>query len=217
MGYFRELPDAEIQSFLNDKRSSTDYILVKNLFRRVKLREDIHNIITIFDKYIIPEGARPDTVADQLYGSPELDWVVLINAGIINVRNDWPLSNRDLFNFCYEKYGSELNAVRFYETTEVKDSIGRLILPAGKIVDPTFNIQDPNNPGFMLNRPPIVSITNYEYETRVNDDKREIYVLKQSYLQQFLSDSRNLMLYNESSEYVNETLIRTENTRNTLP
>ena len=217
MGYFRELPDAEIQSFLNDKRSSTDYILVKNLFRRVKLREDIHNIITIFDKYIIPEGARPDTVADQLYGSPELDWVVLINAGIINVRNDWPLSNRDLFNFCYEKYGSELNAVRFYETTEVKDSIGRLILPAGKIVDPTFNIQDPNNPGFMLNRPPIVSITNYEYETRVNNDKREIYVLKQSYLQQFLSDSRNLMLYNESSEYVNETLIRTENTRNTLP
>jgi hypothetical protein len=217
MGYFRELPDAEIQSFLNDKRSSTDYILVKNLFRRVKLREDIHNIITIFDKYIIPEGARPDTVADELYGSPELDWVVLINAGIINVRNDWPLSNRDLFNFCYEKYGSELNAVRFYETTEVKDSIGRLILPAGKIVDPTFNIQDPNNPGFMLNRPPVVPITNYEYETRVNDDKREIYVLKQSYLQQFLSDSRNLMLYNESSEYVNETLIRTENTRNTLP
>lgn len=217
MGYFREIPDAEIQSFLKERKSSSDYILVKNLFRRVKLREDLQNIFTLFNKYIIPEGARPDTVAYELYGSSELDWVVLITAGIINVRNDWPLSNRDLYDYAYEKYGTEINAVRFYETTEVKDSLGRLILPAGKVVDSNFNIQDPNRPGFMLNKNPVIGVTNYEYETRLNMDKREIFILKPDYLQDFLSDSRNLMLYTESSAYVNENLIRTENTRITNP
>lgn len=217
MGYFKELPDAEIQSFLKEKKSSTDYLLVKNLFRRVKLREDLQNIFTLFNKYIIPEGARPDTVAYELYGSSELDWVVLITAGIINVRNDWPLSDRDLYEYAYEKYGAEINAVKFYETTEVEDSLGRLILPAGKVVDANFNIQDPDQPGVMLNKNPIIAISNYEYEVRINNDKREIFILRPDYLQDFLSDSRKLMLYTESSTYVTENLIRTENTRVTDP
>ena len=218
MGYFKEIPNVEVQSFIDTRKSSSDYLLVKNFFRRVKIREDIQNIITIFNKYIIEEGERPETVADKLYGSPELDWVVLITAGIVNMRDEWPLSDRDIYRFCEQKYGlDELNAVRFYETIEVKDSIGRLILPKGKVVDPDFNIQDPDNPGFLLTTNPVIGISNYEYEVRKNDAKRTIYALKPGYLQQFLDDSRELMLYTESSEYINDTLIKTENTRNTLP
>lgn len=218
MGYFKEIPNVEIQSFLDDRRSSSDYLLVKNFFRRVKIREDIQNIITIFNKYVIEEGERPETVADNLYGSPELDWVVIVTAGIVNLRDEWPLSDRDLYNFCEQKYGlDDLNAVRFYETTEVRDSFNRLILPAGKVVDPDFNVQDPDRPGFMLIPNPVVGISNYEYEVRKNDDKRTIYTLKPGYLQQFLDDSRELMLYTESSEYINDSLIKTENTRVKLP
>ena len=133
MGYFREIPDLRYPSFLPDKTSSLDYVEVKNLFRRIKLRDDLQNIVTVFDKYEIPEGARPDNIAEDLYGSDELDWVVLISAGIINVRNEWPLSSKDLYDFALEKYGNDLNATRFYDTKEIKDSNNNLIMKKGNI------------------------------------------------------------------------------------
>ena len=215
MSYFRELPNLEYQSFLSNRKGSDDYLLVKNIFRRVKLRDDLQNVFTIFNKYEIQEGARPDTVAEELYGSSQYDWVVLIGANIINVRNEWPLSNGDIYRYSEQLYGNDINAVHHYETIEVKDSRGRLIFPAGKIVDSVFTIPDPNIPVQTLN--PVVGISNYEYEVRKNNKKRDIYVLKPSYLQQVINDTRKAMTYDKSSQYVNDKLIRTENTRVTMP
>ena len=215
MSYFRELPNLEYQSFLSTSKGSDEYLLVKNVFRRVKLRDDLQNVFTIFNKYQIKEGARPDTVAEELYGSSQYDWVVLIGAGIVNVRNEWPLSDRDIYRYSEQLYGNDLNAVHHYETTEVKDSNGRLILPAGKIVDSTITIPNPNIPIQTVN--PVVGISNYEYEVRKNNKKRDIYVLKPSYLQQVINDTRKAMTYDRSSQYVNDKLIRTENTRVTMP
>ena len=215
MSYFRELPNLEYQSFLSSRKGSDDYLLVKNVFRRVKLRDDLQNVFTIFNKYQIQEGARPDTVAEELYKSSQYDWVVLIGAGIVNVRNEWPLSDRDIYRYSEQLYGNDLNDVHHYETKEVKDSRGRLILPAGKIVDSTFTIPDPNIPVQTLN--PVVGISNYEYEVRKNNKKRDIYVLKPAYLQQVINDTRKAMTYDKSSQYVNDKLIRTENTRVTMP
>ena len=215
MGYFRELPDLQYQSFLSDSTSSQNYLRVKNLFRRCKLRDDLQNVFTIFNKYQIQEGARPDTVAEEIYGSAELDWVVLMTAGIINVRNEWPLSDRDVYDYAENIYGTQLNAIHHYETKEVKDSNGRLILPAGKVVDENFQIPDPNDPMGTLN--PVVGIGNYEYQVIKNNNKRSIYLLKTEYLQQFLNDMRREMIYSESSQYLTDDLIRTENTRNTMP
>jgi hypothetical protein len=212
MSYFRELPDLEYQSPITDKISSTDYVRVKNIFRRVKLRDDLSKNIVLFNKYQIEEGERPDIVAEKLYGKADLDWIVLICAGITNVRNQWPLSSRDIYRFSEEKYGDELNATRIYETTEVKDGNGRLILPAGKVVDGNFRIPNPEDISQTLN--PVVGISNYEYETRLNDEKRSIDILKKVYLQTFLNDTRKLTYYSQSSQYVNSKLIRTENTRN---
>jgi len=216
MGYFRELPEVEYQSFLSDSNSSQNYLTVKNLFRRNKLRDDLQNVFTIFNKYEIVDGARPDTVAEELYGSAELDWVVLMTANITRVRDQWPLSNRDLYKYAENKYGiTGLSSVHHYETIEVKDAQGRLILPAGKIVDENFTIPNPSNP--ITNTNPVINVNNYEYEVRENDKKSSIYLLKPSYLQQFLNDMREIMIYDRSSEYVNENLIRTENTRVTNP
>lgn len=211
MGYFRELPELDYQSFLSDSNSSSNYLRVKNLFRRCKLRDDLQSVFTLFNKYEIVEGARPDTVAEELYGDAELDWVVLMTAGIINVRNEWPLSDRQIYNYSLEIYGTQLNDVHHYETREVKDANGRLILPKGKVVDSTFTIPDPDTYTAIIS--PINGISNYEYEVRKNDAKRSIFLLKESYLQQFLNDMRQEMIYSRSSEYVNENLIRTENTR----
>ena len=209
MGYFRELPNLRYPSFLPEKISSLDYIEVKNIFRRVKLRDDLQNYFTVFDKYEIPMSARPDNVAEDLYGNAQFDWVILTIAGILNVRNEWPLSNYDLYNYASNKYGESLNSTRFFETTEVKDSNGRLILPKGKVVDSNFTIPKPGTPTASLN--PVVGISNYEYETRLNEEKRKIFVLKEEYLQQFLSDMRQIMTYDNSSEFIDSRTIQTEN------
>ena len=220
MGYFRELPDVEYQSFLSDAISSKDYLLVKNLFRRNKLRDDLQNVFTLFNKYQIPEGARPDVVAEEFYGSAELDWVVLMTAGIINVRDEWPLSNYHLYRYVENKYGVEnLSNIHHYETIEVKDSKGRLILPAGKDVneDFTLNYSDDGSKVSLSGGDVRRGVTNWEYETRKNNEKSSIYLLKRGYLQQFLNDMRDIMTYGLSSEFVNESLIRTENTKVTIP
>ena len=219
MGYFRELPDVEYQSFLSDAISSQDYLKVKNLFRRNKLRDDLQNVFTLFNKYEIVEGARPDTVAEEFYGKADLDWVVLMTAGIINVRDEWPLSNYQLYKYAENKYSVEnLSDINHYVTREIKDSNGRLILPEGKDVNEDFTLNYSDNgtkvsvSGISVRR----GVSNWEYETIKNNKKSSIFLLKQGYLQQFLNDMREIMIYGLSSEYVNESLIRTENTKVTI-
>jgi len=215
MGYFRELPELYYQSFLSNSNSSQNYLLVKNLFRRCKLRDDLQNVFTIFNKYEIVEGARPDTVAEEIYGSSTLDWVVLMTAGIVNARDEWPLSDKEIYDYALDVYGDDLNDIHHYETKEVKDENDKLILPKGKVVDSTFTIPDPND--YNLTISPITGLSNYEYEVLKNNKKRSIYLLKPGYLQQFLNDMREQMLYDKSSQYISEDLIATENTKSTMP
>lgn len=211
MSYFRELPNIEYQSFLSDQKASDEYLLVKNIFRRVKLRDDLQNVFTIFNKYQIPDGSRPELVAEELYGSPQYDWVVLISAGITRIRDQWPLSDKQVYDYSEQIYGENINSIHHYETIEVRDSQDRLILPAGKVVDSNFTIQDPNISIQTIN--PVIGISNYEYEVIKNNEKRSIYVLKPLYLQQVINDTRKAMIYDKSSQYVDNRLIRTENTK----
>ena len=219
MGYFRELPNLLYQSFLPDKKSSLDYTEVKNLFRRTKLRDDLQNIFTLFDKYEIPDEFRPETVAEDFYGNDELDWVILTTAGIVNIRNEWPLNNRDMFNYSFEKYGDDLNATRFFETKEIKNSSGSIILEKGKVVDSDFVFKYYDTNGIVEVKGTNVrtGVSNYDYEVRLNEEKRSIFVLKPEYLQQFLSDFRDIMLYGQSSQTINDNLMKTENTNITMP
>ena len=217
MSYFKELPNLEYPSFLSDKNSSLDYIEVKNIFRRIKLRDDLQSAFTLFDKYEIPMGYTPDMVADEEYGSSELDWVVLITAGIINVRNEWPLSDSDIYNFALDKYGGNINATSFYETKEIKDSDKKIILPKGKVVDSDFVFTYYDNGRQSVSGTNVrTGISNYEYEVRINDDKKDIHILKLGHLQQFLNDMRDIMVYDKSPQYLDETTVRTENSNITM-
>ena len=215
MTYFRELPNLNYQSTSSDRSSSEDYVVVKNIFRRAKLRDDLRYIFTSLVDYYIRDGVRPDQVADSVYGDPELDWVVLTSANIINVRDEWPLDSFEVYNYSLNKYGDDLNQIRHYETIEVKDSSGRLILPKGKVGDAGFTIPDPSSPTATLN--PVGGVTNYEYESKLNDAKRSIYIITPNYLQVFLNDMKDIMRYKDSSQFVNTNVIQTENTRNTDP
>ena len=79
------------------------------------------------------------------------------------------------------------------------------------MVDDDFKIPNPENINAELN--PVRGVTYYEYESILNEEKRNIDVLRSEYLQQFLNDIRNEMIYKRSSQFVNDKLAKTENTR----
>ena len=141
--------------------------------------------------------------------------MIITSANIINIRDQWPLDSREMYNFASNKYGNDLNQIRHYVTTEVKDSNGRLVFPKGKVVDAGFTIPDPASSTATIN--PVAGVTNYEYETGLNDAKRDIYILDPKYLGIFLKDMRTIMRYKDSSQFIDTDLIETENTRNTDP
>jgi len=227
--YFKTLPTLRYPSFLSDKNSSLDYVDAKNLFRRVKLREDLQNILTLFDKYEIPEGFRPENVAEELYGNDKLDWVVIVSSGIVNIRNEWPLSNNDLYEYSLLKYGNNLNATHHFETVEVKDSSGRVVLEKGKVVNRDFKLFYQDGGEVKTNdltklgtnvvaiEDPVSSVSNYLYETFENEKKRNIFVLKRGFLQQFIDDFRDIMIYEPSSQRVSDNIVQTENLNITMP
>ena len=237
MAYFRELPNIAYQSPLSHNNSSGDYIVIKNLFRRIKLSEYVKSSATAFNKFVIGEGDRPDTIAEVLYGDSRLDYVVILVAGITNITHQWPLQDYQVYNYALNKYGSEteMNANHHYETFEIRDEQGHQILPPNLIVDANFKIDgtihkfpstttytlrsqegytqlDDKNEFTVATDNIAHAVTNLEYEYSENEKKREINVLKSGYLNVFINDLKDIIKYDKSSSYVNSKLAITENT-----
>ena len=242
MAYFNELPNIAYQSPLSHKNSSADYIVVKNLFRRTKLADYIRNAASVFDKFIIGEGDRPDTVAEALYGDARLDYVVVLVAGITNINHQWPLQDYQVYDYALSKYGDEetMSQIRHYETFEIRDEQNRQILPPNLIVDENFKIDGtihkyPNTTRYTLRSQAgftqlddkdeftvaddniARAVTNLEFEHTENEKKREIDVLKNGYLGTFINDLRDIVRYEKSSSFVTSTLAVTENTETINP
>jgi len=140
MSYFRELPNLQVLNRTKNETSNDETLIVKNFFKRAKLREDIGSVASAFEYYFITENERPEQIAEKIYGDPELDWVILTTNNIINLQDQWPL-NLDNFNkYMLDKYGSEdaYDDIHHYETISVKDSFGREVFPAGLRVDESF-------------------------------------------------------------------------------
>ena len=215
MGYFQELPNILHPSLFPSRNKVESTIVVKNLFKRSKLRTDVDQAITAFNYFDIKEGMRPDMVAQELYDNPELDWVVLTSNNITNIRNEWPLSHNDLHEYMLEKYGSDANIakVHHFETREILDEFSRVIMPAGLQVDENFTFKYKNSTNSILNVNPVSAITNYQYEVKLNDQKRKIRILKSEFLSAFISEHREIMSYGKSSNYISKKLKRTYNPR----
>ena len=218
MAYFQELPNILYPSLLSSRNKVERRIVVKNLFKRSKLRTDLDQAITAFNYYNIKDGVRPDMVAQELYDNPELDWVVLTSNNITNIRNQWPLDHNDLQEYMLEKYGSEENIakVHHYETRKIVDEYNRVVMPAGLEVNQNFSFQYLNFSKQVIKVIPsqvVAEITNYQYEVKLNDEKRRIKVLKSEYLSAFISEHREIMSYDKSSDYISKGLKGTYNPR----
>ena len=215
MTYFREVSDLLYQSQQTNRNSSYDYARVKNLFRRAKIRDDFFKNATAFTKYKIVGEERPDQVAEKIYGSSEYDWVVLISNNILNTRTEWPLSDAEFSNYLERKYTeTELASAHHYETTLVTDSRGKMIVPAGKIVDSNFTVTYYDDIlGVSVTKNPVKLVSIYEYEIQQNDKKRNIYILRPRFLQTAIDDMRRIMSYGFSSQYVDDGTKKGENLR----
>lgn len=219
MTYFREVSDLLYQSQQPNRNSAYDFVRVKNLFRRAKIRDDFFKNATAFTKYKIIGEERPEQVAEKVYGSSTYDWLVLISNNILNIRTEWPLSDSEFSDYLERKYTeAELASPHHYETTLVTDSRGKMIIPAGKEVDNDFSItyyDDVLEQSVTKNPVKLVSI--YEYEIQQNDKKRNIYLLRPRFLQTALDDMRRIMSYGFSSQYVDDGTKKGDNLRIVSP
>ena len=215
--YFSEVPNFEYVSRLPDAKIS-DYITVKNFFKRGFLREDIFQNLSFFTKYSISGNDRPDNVAFEVYQDSTLDWLVLMANNIVNIQNEWPISNADFDELMLEKYGSYdtlFSGIHHYETLEVKDARDVRIVNAGLKVESDYSVTFfDERAGQMVTVTPTIPVTNYQYEQKVNEDKRNIYLLQPRYVQVVRDDLEDLMTYREgSTQYMSETLKRADNIR----
>ena len=216
--YFRNIPDFEYVSRNADTKNISEYQKVKNLFKRGKLKNDIFNDLTYFTKYKIVGDDRPDNVAFNVYNDETLDWVILLSNNITNIQTEWPLDHQSYYNFLIDKYGSEeeIHGVHHYETQQVRDTNRTIIVPKGLKVPQDYSIEfyDSRLDSYTTVSNITTEITNYEYENNIEENKRNIYVLKAQYINVILNDMEESMIYKEgSTQYLSETLVRGENIR----
>ncbi len=216
--YFRQVPDFQYINRTADSKNISDYQTVKNLFKRGKLREDIFGNLSFFTKYQIIGNERPDNVAYKFYQDETLDWVILLANNILNVQSEWPLPQSGFDNYLLNKYETyeNLYSVHHYETQKVTNSNGITIVPEGLIVPSNFSTTyyDDGLERQITHNNITTPITNYEYEQKVEDDKRNIFVLKPRYLNVLFNDMDVLMKYKKGGDqYVNPTLKKGDNIR----
>ena len=213
MAYFDLFPNVELPSYSEKRSSSYDTIIVKNLFKRGKVREDFFQNVAAFNKFMVEGDDRPDNVAYQLYEDDQLDWVVLLSNNIINVRDEWPMSQYDFQRYIDNKYDPvQLGQIHHYETKEIRLPDGVLALQAGLEVDANFTFSySYESTDYNIND--VISISNLEYEIKKNDDKRSIYVIRPEYVNIIITDMREIMKYEDSSQYVSRKLKKGDNLR----
>ena len=216
--YFRQVPDFNYVNRDSDGKGIGDYQIVKNLFKRVKIRQDILQNLAYFTQYKIQGDDRPDNVAFEIYDDETLDWLVLLSNNILNVQSEWPLTQAAFNDFLMKKYGDseKSNNIHHYETRELKNDSGEIIVRKGMIVPKNYKLEyfDIQRNQYVIRNNEVDVVTNYTYEVRKEEKKRNIYLIKDTYLELILEDVNKLMPYKKgSAQYVNRTLKRGEDIR----
>jgi hypothetical protein len=232
--YFRQVPNFEYVNRNADSQDISNYISVKNLFKRGKLREDIFGNLNFFTKYQIIGDERPDNVAYKIYNDETLDWVVLLSNNILNIQTEWPLSQQSFDSIMLEKYGSYetlYSGIHHYETLEVKNSNDVVLLSQGLQIPSTWQTNGnfiksgsayyyeyyDDGLGYYVTLPfsqITIPVTNYDYESKIENDKRNIFILKPNYLNVIFNDLDGFMPYKKgAAQYVSSTLKKGENIR----
>lgn len=217
--FFSNVPDFNYVNRSDDGISDGDYTKVKNFFKKAKLREDIIGNVAFFEKFTVQGDDRPDNVANEVYGNPFLDWVVLLANNIVNIQSEWPMSQTDFNTYVTEKYENEdtlYNGIHHYEANEVKTTNDVIIIPSGTRVSVGQSVSyfDNGSQEQVTVTNIALPITNFMHEQKINDDKRNIFLLKPRFLNLVFDDMEDIMTYKKgSTQFVDETLVQGDNIR----
>ena len=214
--YFRYIPDFDYVSRLPKAQSISDYLRVKNLFKRTQISQTIFEDLTYFTKYQVIADERPDNIAFKIYGDSNLDWMVMLANNITNLQDEWPLEESAFYRFLLNKYTSEagMEKVHHYETQKVADSKGRIIVPKGLKVPSNYSVTyfDSGTQTEQIANQITDEVTNKEYEERLQDEKRNIFLIKPKFTGIIIEEMQRVMTYPKgSTQYVSPTVVRGEN------
>lgn len=191
--------------------SETEYVLAKNFFRKYDINETNLKSSLYFNKYTITDTDRPDLISNQFYGTPSYDWLILMTNNIINPLFDLPIKDNDLYAFVEDKYDSP-DQIHHYETLDVKNSLGEILLKEGLFVDFVFTTKthkfyNRSDKTYFTKIGSEISfpVSYYEYEKNLNDARREIYILRPEVIEKFVAQFENAIEYKESAAYIDRT------------
>lgn len=188
--YFKKLPNIDYAVSVNKAGQRTS-LNIKDFFRFVKIKDVSLRYDSFYYTYTIKNGERPDQIAHQEYGDTRYYWMILQTNDIVDYYAQWPLSQYELDRFLLKKYGSPegIDEIHHYETREVRDDDGRLVLEAGIKVDKDFRFEYQANPYAQIYRyAEPVEITNLKYEYRLNDAKSEIVLINKKFIGRLMSE-----------------------------
>ena len=177
-----KLPDL----YYNIARSPTDVTLVvgKNIWRRAEILGEYRNSLTLFDEYIVKNGEKPEDIAYEKYANPFYAWTILVANDIVNYYEQWPRSTQQLNEFVNDKY-SNPGAIKHYVTTELKDSNGNIIVPAGKVVPSTYSVSYFDGTS-TVTASPVTSVSYYTYEAELNAEKEKVQIIRPELIEEFV-------------------------------
>ncbi len=217
--YFSLIPNIEYDTKpISYPFSESDFVVAKNFFRRFKIDDNVFGYATFYKKYAVQDGIGIETVANSYYGSPFYDWIIILTNNYINPQFAFPVNSETVRKIAEERYGETeaYSGIHHYETIEKKsgqtvDELDVLALKGGLTVDKKFydsqftyfnGTQSVNVNGNTVSK----AITNFEYEVEENEKKREIYLLRSTYLKRFVNEFKKKNIYTESSDFINQRL-----------
>ena len=192
--YFKDFPNIKYAVSAN-KAGQLSFIDIKDYFHLFVVRDDVFRKDTLYVPYTIKDGERPDQISYNNYKDEQFYWVILQLNNITDYYTQWPLSEQELTDFVYEKYGGVEGAeeIHHWETVETfdQDTPPNKILDGGMIVPQNF-VYDymavPESNVFLTSTP--TSVTNYDYERRLNEQKSQIYILDPKYIYDYQREVR---------------------------
>ena len=174
--YFETFP-----KLLYDIDNTKNFKLVTNIFRRIKVREQLKENAALFSTYDVPSGEQPETTSYKHFGTTDYFWIILLLNDITDRYYGWPLSDQDFEKYVKDKYAQPLG-VHHYEITQSSGP-------------QTGNGPDDYSHKIEVNETEsgAESVSNYEYERREQDKKRQIKLLDPRYLPMFLEEFERLI------------------------
>ena len=191
--YFKSFPNLDYTISANKAGIPTN-IKIKDYFHLLRIREDIFKKDTLYYKYVIRNGERPDQVSYKEYGQEGWYWIVLQTNDIVDYYNEWPLSYHELEKFILRKYGSYEKAgePHHYETVDTFDSEDNLVLHGGLQVSKDYSYEYGVTPGSLVTKMSFpIEVSNREHEERLNEEKSHINLIQKKYVPDIIRDINN--------------------------